>query len=110
MLMAIIEYEAHPGTEEEFTSLLGDLDAQLETIAGFISADAATSIKHGGMLYEVSYWRDAEALATWARDPVHGVAMKAGRDRLLKWYRIRVGEVTRDWSVGDIPPENPAAC
>ena len=81
MLMAIIEYETNPGTDDEFTSLLGDLDAQLETIEGFISADAATSIKHSGMLYEVSYWRDAEALATWARDPVHGVAIQAGRER-----------------------------
>ena len=110
MLMAIIEYETNPGTDDEFTSLLGGLDAQLDTIDGFISADAATSIKHSGMLYEVSYWRDAEALATWARDPVHGIATRAGRERLLKWYRIRVGEVTRDWSVGDIPSENPAAC
>jgi heme-degrading monooxygenase HmoA len=110
MLMAIIEYETNPGTDDEFTSLLGGLDAQLDTIDGFISADAATSIKHSGMLYEVSYWRDAEALATWARDPVHGIAIRAGRERLLKWYRIRVGEVTRDWSVGDIPNENPAAC
>ena len=109
MLMAIIEYETNPGTEEEFTSLLGKLDAQLETIDGFISADASTSLKHDGMLYEVSYWRDADALAAWARDPVHGVAMQAGRDRLLKWYRIRIGEVTRDWSVGNIPPVNPAA-
>jgi heme-degrading monooxygenase HmoA len=109
MLMAIIEYEMNPGTEEEFGSLLGGLDRQLETIEGFISADAATSLKHIGMTYEVSYWRDADALVTWARDPVHGVAIQAGRDRLLKWYRIRVGEVTRDWTMGDIPADNPAA-
>ena len=109
MLVAIIEYETNPGTEEEFTGLLGGLDAQIKKIDGFISADAATSIKHSGMLYEVSYWRDADALASWAKDPVHGVAIKAGRERLLKWYRIRVGEVTRDWSVGEIPAANPAA-
>jgi heme-degrading monooxygenase HmoA len=109
MLMAIIEFEMNAGVEEEFGGLISGLTAQLETIDGFISADPASSLNHDGLLYEVSYWRDAEALAAWARDPLHQQAMQAGRERLLKWYRIRVAEVTRDWSAGAIPAGNPAA-
>jgi heme-degrading monooxygenase HmoA len=60
-------------------------------------------------MYEISYWRDAEALAVWSANALHQDAKRRGRDHMLKWYRIRVGEVTRDWSVGAIPAGNPAA-
>lgn len=109
MLMAIIEFEMNAGAEEEFGGLIGGLNTQLASIDGFISADPAASLNHAGLMYEVSYWRDAQALAVWARDPLHQQAMQAGRERLLKWYRIRVAEVTRDWSAGSIPAGNPAA-
>ena len=109
MLMAIIEFEMNPGVEQEFTSLIGGLYTQIETIDGYISSDPASSLNHAGMMYEVSYWRDAQALAKWASDPLHQQAMRAGNERLLKWYRIRVGEVQRDWSMGTIPAGNPAA-
>ena len=100
MLMAIIEFEMNPGVEQEFTSLIGGLNTQIETIDGYISSDPASSLNHAGMMYEVSYWRDAQALAKWASDPLHQQAMRAGNERLLKWYRIRVGEVQRDWLPG----------
>lgn len=109
MLVAIIEFELNPGAEDETMSLMGALEPELETIDGFIAADTAQSVKHGGMLYELSYWRDADALSAWAANALHGDAMKRGRERLLKWYRIRVAEVARDWSVGEIPAGNPAA-
>ena len=66
MLVAIIEFEMNPGTQEEFSGLIGGLQSQVETIDGFISADPAASLNNDGMMYEISYWRDAEALAAWA--------------------------------------------
>jgi heme-degrading monooxygenase HmoA len=109
MLMAIIEFEMNAGTQEEFGSLIAGLATQIETIDGYISSDPAASLNHDGVMYEISYWRDTDALAAWAADPLHKDAMKAGNERLLKWYRIRVGEVDRDWSMGNIPSGNPAA-
>lgn len=109
MLVGIIEFEMNPGAEDEFGGLIGGLMGQLETIDGYLGSDPARSINHDGLMYEISYWRDADALAQWARDPLHQQAMHAGRERLLKWYRIRVAEVTRDWSQGDIPVTFPAA-
>ncbi len=109
MLMAIIEFEMNSGTQDEFGSLIEGLSTQVATIDGYISSDPAKSLNHDGMMYEISYWRDAQALAAWAADPLHKDAMQAGNERLLKWYRIRVGEVSRDWQMGDIPNDNPAA-
>ncbi|MGR9093021.1 MAG: antibiotic biosynthesis monooxygenase family protein [Gammaproteobacteria bacterium] len=60
---------------------------------GFISADPASSLKHESLFYEVSYWRDEAALAAWASGLAHLDAKRRGRERLLKWYRIRVGDI-----------------
>ncbi len=103
MLMAIIEYELNPGVEEEFRALIGNLLPRLIEVDGFISADPAQSLVREGYCYEISYWRDAASLERWAHHPDHLHAKLRGREALLKWYRIRVGAVTRDWSVGEVP-------
>ncbi len=103
--MAIIEFELQPGVEEEFEGWVATLTPDLETIEGFLGADPAKSLGHEGQLYEISYWNDATALERWSEHLRHGEAKAAGRDRLLKWYRIRVGEVERDWSVGPVPKD-----
>ncbi len=109
MLVAIIEYELNAGAEDETLGVIDALQPELRRIDGFISADPARSLVHDGLLYEISYWRDADALAAWSRNALHMDAKKRGRERLLKWYRIRVADVSRDWSVGDIPAASPAA-
>ncbi|MSR14787.1 MAG: hypothetical protein EXR86_09555 [Gammaproteobacteria bacterium] len=105
MLMAIIEFELNDGADVEFRQLIEQLLPKLATIDGYLGASPAASLSHQGRMYEISYWRDATALARWTADPDHGHAMKRGRDSLLKWYRICVGEVARDWSVGPIPED-----
>lgn len=105
MLMAIIEYELNTGFDAEFTGLIGGLLPRLDEIDGFIGAYPASSLNHAGRLYEISYWRDAPALARWSAHPDHLRAKAEGRDRLLKWYRIRVAEVTRDWQFGVVPED-----
>jgi heme-degrading monooxygenase HmoA len=105
MLMAIIEFELNEGAEVEFRDLIDKLQPKLNAIDGFIGAYPSASLTHEGRMYEISYWRDAAALARWTADPDHGHAMKRGRESLLKWYRIRVGEIDRDWTVGPVPAD-----
>jgi len=109
MLMAIIEFEMNPGVDDEFTGVIAALQPELDSIDGFISADPAQSLRHDGLMYEISYWRDEQALAAWSANHAHLDAKRRGKESLLKWYRIRVGEVQRDWSYGTIPADNPAA-
>lgn len=101
--MAIIEFELTPGVEDEFHRLTQKLLLRLSEIDGFLGEDPAASLNHKGRMYEVSYWRDAEALAEWSRHLEHLAAKDQGRAKLLKWYRIRVGTVERDWTVGPAP-------
>ena len=103
MLMAIIEYALNPGAEDEFQSLVGTLAPKLGEIDGFLGADAAGSLLTPGYLYEISWWRDEDALAVWSRDPEHLHAKLRGRETLLKWYRVRVGAVAREMRFGAVP-------
>ena len=100
MLMAIIEYELNPGHDSEYLGLIEMLAPHLEQIDGFLSADAATSLQREGRQYEISYWRDAEALTAWSNESHHQKAKAVGREKILKWYRITIGAVERDWEVG----------
>ena len=103
MLMAIIEYALNPGAEDEFQALVGTLAPKLGEIDGFLGADAAGSLLTPGYLYEISWWRDDDALAVWSRDPEHLHAKLRGRETLLKWYRVRVGAVAREMRFGAVP-------
>ena len=105
MLVAIIEYELNPGAQAEFEATIARLMPCLSEIDGFISADPAASLGSPGRFYEISWWRDAAALERWSRDPQHLQAKALGRHQLLKWYRIRVAEVGRDWQVGALPAD-----
>ena len=103
MLMAIIEYELNPGAESEFEALIGALSPKLGEIDGFLGAEAAASLQTPGSMYEISWWRDEEALAIWSRHPDHLHAKLRGRQALLKWYRVRVGPMARERQFGTMP-------
>jgi heme-degrading monooxygenase HmoA len=103
MRMAIIEFELNPGVEEEFQRLTQQLLPHLSEIEGFLGEDPAASLNHEGRMYEISYWRDDKALAEWSQHWEHVAAKDHGRAKLLRWYRIRVGSVDRDWTVGAAP-------
>lgn len=105
MLVAIIEYELNAGATAEFEAEIARLLPRLSTIEGFLGADPAASLATPGRCYEISYWRDAAALARWAHDVEHERTKARARETLLKWYRIRVAEVTRDWHFGELPAD-----
>ncbi len=114
MLIAIIEYELNPGVQAEFEAEIGRLMPRLHAIDGFLQADAAASLGTPGRFYEISYWTDAASLERWAKDPAHLRAKVRGREALLRWYRIRIAEISRDWQVGVLPadlalPSSPSA-
>lgn len=97
MIAVIIEYELNDAIEAEFDATLGTLLPAVEKIDGFISAEPARSLKDGRRLFEISYWRDRAAVDAWSRDPDHVAAKRLGREKFLKWFRIRVAEVSADW-------------
>ena len=47
------------------------------------------------------YFTDAEAIAAWARDPVHRAAKKRGREEWYRHYLIRICKVEREYGRPD---------
>jgi len=52
-----------------------------------------------GKLLSLSFWRDEAAISAWRNLELHRSAQRAGRDHLFRDYRLRVGEVIRDYSL-----------
>lgn len=46
-------------------------------------------------------WENEEALTKWRKNIMHRRAQSAALDRIYTDFRIRVGEVVRDYSLSD---------
>ena len=98
MLVAIIEFRLRPGAEDLYADWAAKLHAGVHRIEGFISVERFESRTRPGTWLSLSYWRDAEALAAWRRDPDHVKGMAAGKRDVFADYRIVIAAVERDYS------------
>ncbi len=98
MIVAIIEFHIRPGAEDLYGEWATKLHAQVHHIDGFISVERFESRTRPGTWLSLSYWRDAESLAAWRRDPEHVKGMAAGKRDIFADYRIVVAEIERDYS------------
>jgi heme-degrading monooxygenase HmoA len=98
MIVAIIEFHIRPSAEALYAEWAEKLHAQVHRIDGFISVERFESRTRPGTWLSLSYWRDAEALAAWRRDPEHVKGMAAGKRDVFADYRIVVAGVERDYT------------
>ena len=94
-----------------FTSINADVD-QSEHVAtntrmmelasrydGYLGIESARSADRTGIT--VSYWRDMESIAKWARNPEHIVAKRNGREIWYTHYMLRICKVEREYGRPD---------
>lgn len=98
MIAVIFEVVPHPERRGVYLDTAAHLKPLLEKIDGFVSVERFESRTHPGKWLSLSYWRDAEALAAWRRDPDHVKGMAAGKRDVFADYRIVVAAVERDYS------------
>lgn len=97
MIVAIIEFRIRPGADGLYAEWAAKLHAQVHMIDGFISVERFESRTRPGTWLSLSYWRDADALAVWRRDPEHVKGMAAGKRDVFADYRIVVAAIERDY-------------
>lgn len=97
MIACLIEFAVEPGREAEHADWLARLLPKVAGQSGFISKETFDSLNTPGRLLTVSYWDDAAGLEWWMRDPDHRDAMRAGRNGIFSFYRIRICEVQREY-------------
>ena len=59
-------------------------------------------------LWNLSTWRDEEAIAGWRARAGHRAAQSAGRKRIFRDYRLRVAAVSRDYGMSERREQAPA--
>lgn len=101
--MVTVIFEVIPKTEgrAEYLAIAASLRDYLSDTPGFISIERFQSLTNPDKILSLSFWKDEAAVNHWRNLEEHRMAQAKGRVRLFKDYRIRVGNITRDYSMSD---------
>jgi heme-degrading monooxygenase HmoA len=99
MIAVIFEAETSEETRDEYLDLAAELRPLLAQIDGFLSIERFESLTVPGKILSLSFWRDEAAVAQWRNLPQHRQAQAAGRKRVFLNYRLRIGQVLRDYGM-----------
>jgi len=100
-MAVIFEVEPAAGERQAYLDLAADLRPLLAQIEGFISIERFESLTVPGKLLSLSFWRDEAAVAAWRHLEEHRAAQHRGRTEIFREYRLRVADVSRDYSMTD---------
>ncbi len=103
MYVVIFEVEPHADGRDEYLDIAARLRSDLETIDGFIAIERFESLTQPGKVLSLSTWRDEAAIQQWRERAKHQDAQERGRSVLFKHYRIRVGQIVRDYDLASSP-------
>ena len=66
--------------------------ALVKQIPGFLGYE---SMKHDGRGMFISYWQSKEAIAEWAKNPIHQKAKELGQAKWYRYYHSIIAQVDR---------------
>ncbi len=99
--MIAVIFEVWPGERDAYLDIAASLRPLLDGIDGFISIERFESLAEPGKLVSLSFWRDEDAVARWRNLDAHRKAQARGRGGVLRDYRLRIAEVSRDYGFED---------
>lgn len=101
--MIAVIFEAFPaeGKWDEYLNVAARLRPELEKIEGFISIERFQSIADPSKILALSFWKSEESIAAWRNLELHRNAQARGRAGIFRDYRIRVGNISRDYSMNN---------
>ena len=99
--MIAVIFEVWPAERGAYLDIAASLAPLLGGIDGFISIERFESLAEPGKLLSLSFWRDEEAVTCWRNLEAHRMAQARGRGGVLRDYRLRVADVSRDYGLKD---------
>ena len=99
MIAVIFEVFPAEGKTQEYLDIAAELKPLLKNIDGFISIERFSSLAEEGKVLSLSFWRDEQAIEAWRTLEKHRLAQSKGRESVFTDYRIRVANVTREYSM-----------
>jgi heme-degrading monooxygenase HmoA len=101
MIAVIFEFTPAEGRFPEYMKLVDTLREDLAKAEGFISLERFESITTKGKFVSLQFWRDEESVRKWRNLQKHREAQKKGRAGIFKSYRLRIAQVTRDYTLDE---------
>lgn len=101
MIAVIFEVLPQPGRKQAYLDIAAVLRPELDRMDGFISIERFESLSTPGKILSLSFWRDEESIRKWRNLEMHRQAQHEGRNGIFAEYRLRVGEVLRDYGLND---------
>lgn len=101
MIAVIFELKANEGQQEHYLALAKELKETLSQIEGFISIERFQSLSDDNKLLSLSFWQDEVSVMQWRNTELHRIAQAKGRESILKYYRLRVASVIRDYGLNE---------
>jgi heme-degrading monooxygenase HmoA len=104
MIAMIFEFWFDPHDTATFEAYLAEsarLRRLLPELDGFYGIERFQSVAEPGKYLAIGFFRDEAAVTAWRTTPEHRHAQALGRDRFFTNYRLRMAEVTRDYSRTD---------
>jgi heme-degrading monooxygenase HmoA len=101
--MIVVIFEIIPKVERktEYLAIAAYLRKQLTDTSGFISIEPFQSLTDHNKQLSLSFWKDEASVKQWQNLEDHRYAQSEGRDSLFSDYRIRVGNIIRDYSLSE---------
>jgi heme-degrading monooxygenase HmoA len=99
--MIAVIFEVWPDDRAAYLDVAASLRPLLDGVDGFLSIERFESLNEKDKLLSLSFWRDEDAVAAWRNRGEHRAAQTAGRNGILRDYRLRIAGVVRDYGMTD---------
>jgi heme-degrading monooxygenase HmoA len=99
--MIAVIFEVYPKEEnkQDYLDIASELKPMLKDIDGFISIERFASLQDPNKVLSLSFWENEKAIEEWRNKEKHRKGQGAGLDHIFSNYRIRVGEIMRDYGI-----------
>lgn len=99
MIAMIFEYWLNEDYLTDYTTQAKTLHQLVNTIDGFISIERYRSESDPNKILALGFFRDEDAVREWRNLPEHRQAQVLGRQQYFEDYRLRMADVSRDYSM-----------
>lgn len=101
MIAVLFEVFLKEEHKPEYLEIASKLKQRLQEIEGFISIERFASLQDSNKILSLSYWENEESIKHWRNIVEHREGQAQGRDHVFSDYRIRVGQIIRDYGMAD---------
>ncbi len=99
MITVIFEVFPKEENKQEYLDIAAKLKPMLADVDGFISIERFASLQDPNKILSLSFWEDEQSVEKWRNESMHRHGQASGLGHIFSDYRIRVGQIIRDYSL-----------